>query len=185
MYRPFDELTHCSFEHATADIGDPIRGESLNRVMQAYNGLDSFEEVPKAMEKLSKSPSLEPYIFSNGTPTMVSQSVATSPSLSSTGIFGAERIITVDDVKAYKPDPRTYAHLVKKLGTADEKAVWLVSSNPFDVCGAAAAGVSTVWVDRGGNGWVDGLGHAFGLKPTVICGDVNAAVDEIKSRTGS
>ena len=185
MYKPFDELTRRSFEHATADMGSPIQEASLDRVMQAYNGLDSFEEIPEAIQKLKETPGFQSYIFSNGTSAMVTQSVATSKGLSSMGYFTPEKVITVNDVKVYKPEPRAYKYLIERLGETDEKKVWLVSSNPFDVCGAAAVGVSTAWIDRAGKGWVDGLGKAFDLEPTVICSDVSSAVDEIKSRTGN
>lgn len=37
--------------------------------------------------------------------------------------------------------------------------VVLVSSNPFDICGAGAVGMKTLWIDRGEGGWIDQLGY--------------------------
>jgi len=34
----------------------------------------------------------------------------------------------------------------------------LISSNPFDICGAGAQGMRTLWINRGEGGWVDQLG---------------------------
>lgn len=45
-----------------------------------------------------------------------------------------------------------------ELGPLDPSEAYLISSNPFDIVGAARAGMGTVWVDREGNGWADGLG---------------------------
>lgn len=58
--------------------------------------------------------------------------------------------------------------------------MWLVSANPFDVVGARAAGMSAAWVDRGGLGWVDGLGELVGAGPTVVVAGVDEAVMEIE-----
>ncbi|KAI5120067.1 hypothetical protein M0805_002629 [Coniferiporia weirii] len=77
-----------------------------------------------------------------------------------------------DAVKKFKPAPEIYAGLLKATGkeSAPEEC-WLVSGNPFDVTGALAQGMSTIWVDRARKGWTDGLLplHAGGATgPTKI-----------------
>ena len=52
-------------------------------------------------------------------------------------------IVSVDEIKTFKPDPAIYAHTVQRLGRAT-KTLWLVSSNPFDVIGAKGAGLRVV-----------------------------------------
>ncbi len=49
-------------------------------------------------------------------------------------------VISVDEVKRFKPDPAVYAYLRTWLETRPENT-WLISSNPFDVIGAAHAGL--------------------------------------------
>jgi 2-haloacid dehalogenase len=56
--------------------------------------------------------------------------------------------------------------------------VWLVTSNPFDVVGAVAAGIKSIWVDRG-LGWVDGLGEVLDIKPSLVVKGVDEAIREI------
>src|SRR5664280_2951764 len=46
-----------------------------------------------------------------------------------------------------QPDPAVYEHLVARV-RAEKEMVWLISSNPFDVIGAKACGLRTVWVRR-------------------------------------
>src|SRR5215210_5769924 len=60
------------------------------------------------------------------------------------------------EVGAYKPSPETYRHAARRLGRSIVE-VRLVSSNPFDVVGAEAAGMRAAWVDRSG-GPFDTLG---------------------------
>ena len=56
-------------------------------------------------------------------------------------------MISADEVRTFKPDPTIYAHAVRRLGQ-DANAIWLVSSNPFDVIGAKTAGLRAAWVKR-------------------------------------
>ena len=70
--------------------------------------------------------------------------------LASSGLAGSfSQIVSVDAVRAFKPAPRVYRHLLARVARpADE--VMLVSSNPFDVIGAMAVGLQAAWVNRSG-----------------------------------
>lgn len=155
--------------------------------MKAYDGLDTFPEVGEALKKLATTPELDPYIFSNGTSAMIKSSLTTSPALSqASDVLPESKIVSVEAVRVFKPDRRTYDHLVKSAGKeADPSSVWLVTSNPFDVAGAVAAGLNSAWVDRAGQGWVDGLGDAMGVRPTVIVKGVDEAIEAIKARSAA
>jgi 2-haloacid dehalogenase len=59
-----------------------------------------------------------------------------------------ERVFGVDEVKAYKPDPRPYRLVLDELGEAT-----LVAAHAWDVVGAARAGLRAVWVDREERTW--------------------------------
>ncbi|PWI72168.1 hypothetical protein PCL_10791 [Purpureocillium lilacinum] len=180
-YRSFSDLTRWSFRQATAEAGVQLTPEQEEEIMDAYNGLDTFPEVGKALTTLAETPSLDPYIFSNGTVSMITSSLKTSPSLArASNVLPPAKVVSVDPLKVFKPDPRTYQHMAKTAGFEGQLgSVWLVSSNPFDVAGAVAAGLKAAWVDRAGGGWVDGLGGATDIKPTVIVKGVDEAVGQI------
>ena len=83
-------------------------------------------------------------VFSNGSPAML------------TAIMNAANLhpyfkgfVSVDEVKVYKPSPAVYRHVANSLGRLIYE-VRLVSSNPFDVIGAEAAGMQAAWVNRSG-----------------------------------
>ncbi|KAL2194907.1 HAD-like domain-containing protein [Corynascus similis CBS 632.67] len=199
-YRPFTTLTLASLQHAAADLDDGKGGGGLaalftqdteDRLMRAYNALHVFSDVPPAFRAIQQQAVqdeneakddgkvVEAYIFSNGTTSMITSSIANSPDLGggSSGLGGVLReLISVDEVRVYKPDRRAYEHLLKRVGKEDEpEDVWLVSSNPFDVVGAVSAGLRAAWVDRAGKGWIDRLM----FEPTLIVSGVDEAVREI------
>jgi 2-haloacid dehalogenase len=60
-----------------------------------------------------------------------------------------ERVVSVEEVQAYKPDRRVYEHALWELG-APPGETWLVAAHDWDVIGANAAGLRTVFVERGG-----------------------------------
>lgn len=150
--------------------------------MNAYNGLDAFPEVEAGLNLIAKTPTVEAYVFSNGTESMITSSLSTSPSLArSSSVLLASRTVSVDPLGVFKPDRRTYEHFAKVVNMESQPGkLWLVTSNPFDAVGARAAGWRSAWVNRNANlGWIDGLSGAVGLKPTVIVKGVDEAVGKI------
>jgi 2-haloacid dehalogenase len=143
--------------------------------MKAYDSLSIFQDVGPTLDKLSSHPDIECVVFSNGTKTMVSNSVNKSGELSPyASVF--RNLITVDFVRSFKPAPEVYKYLaqrVDKVGKEDE--MWLVSGNPFDVVGARAMGMQAAWVDRAGNGWQDMLGG----EPTVVVRSLEEVPDAV------
>ncbi|KAL7797262.1 haloacid dehalogenase [Trichoderma ceciliae] len=182
MYRSFSELTRWSFRHATAEAGEELSPEQEDKVMSAYDGLDTFPEVEAGLSLIAKTPDVEAYVFSNGTESMITSSLRTSPSLATaSSVLPASRAVSVDPLGVFKPDRRTYEHFAKVVNLESQpNKLWLVSSNPFDAVGARAAGWRSAWVNRNANsGWIDGLSGAVGLKPTVTVTGVDEAVRKI------
>ena len=179
-------MTLASLKHALAEYGINLQEKDVQKLMHAYDSLSTFQDVPGGLRLLASTPSLKPVVFSNGTLNMVSSSVNKSPSLSLyASVF--QDLISVDEIGCYKPSPQAYRHLITRLNLEQTKTdiarTWLVSSNPFDVIGAANLSMKTVWVNRpGGKGWVDCLGdlEGGGLKPTIIAKGVDEAVEKIR-----
>ena len=59
-----------------------------------------------------------------------------------------QRVFGVDEVQAYKPDPRPYRLVLDTVGEAT-----LVAAHAWDVAGAARAGMRAGWVDRDERVW--------------------------------
>jgi len=179
QYEDFSEVTRKSLHHALAEHGVDLDAAETDKLMQAYDSLSTFPDVNPALKRLQTSSEIECVVFSNGTGSMVSNSVYKSGDLDSSAF---KDIVTVDHVRAFKPAPEVYKHLAEKTGNVGrEHAMWLVSGNPFDVTGARSVGMQAAWVDRAGNGWQDRLG----LGPTVVVrglGEVAEAVEKHAAR---
>jgi 2-haloacid dehalogenase len=59
-----------------------------------------------------------------------------------------ERVFGVDEVRAYKPDPRPYRLVLETVGEAT-----LVAAHAWDVVGAVRAGMQAIWVSGDEGSW--------------------------------
>lgn len=187
QYEPFSSITRNSLNHALAESGLFLDDDAVASLMKAYDSLSTFPDVTPALQALAKESGITPVVFSNGTQTMVTNSVNSSPDLGPhASVF--KDIVTVEEVKRFKPAPAVYYHLAEKVGKAKTKEamseMWLVSGNPFDIVGARSIGMQAAWVDRAGNGWVDQLVPEPAGKPTVIVKNLEQVVDAVKQHSG-
>lgn len=155
--------------------------------MKAYDSLSTFPDVSPALKALADEAGFVAVVFSNGTKSMVTNSVRSSPDLGPhAAVF--KDIVTVEDVGCFKPDPRVYYHLAEMMGKRTAEGpmseMWLVSGNPFDVVGARAVGMQAVWVDRGGHGWTDGLVQGESGRPTAVLKGLGELVEVVKKHSG-
>jgi 2-haloacid dehalogenase len=149
------------------------------QLMKEYDNLSTFPDVEQGLTALVDNPNVNCVVFSNGTKEMVTNSVQNSEALKPYSFIFSD-IVTVDFVRIYKPAPEAYNYLAQRTGkTGDECAMWLVSSNPFDVVGARAVGMQAAWVDRTGSGWQDRLG----AEPTVIVKGIDGVATAIEKYT--
>ena len=121
--------------------------------MQAYLRPQAFPEVISALDALKGTPMA---ILSNGSPEML-ESAAHHNGL--TAYFG--EIISVDQVKTYKPSPRVYALAARVLNIPHEEILF-VSSNSWDAAGAKAFGYKVCWCNRS-QGNMEELGTSVDL----------------------
>lgn len=183
QYEPFSTITRNSLSHALKDSGVSLDEKSTTSLMKAYDSLSAFPDVAGALKSIKEASSITAVVFSNGTNEMVTNSVKSSPDLGPhASIF--KDIVTVEEVKKFKPSPETYYHLARKVGKAEAKEemskMWLVSGNPFDVVGARSVGMQAAWVDRAGNGWTDQLVEGDLGRPTVIVKGLHEVVEAVK-----
>ena len=111
------------------------------RLLSLYDRLDAFPEVPATLQALQRR-GLRPVILSNGTPGMLAQATQAA---GLTGTFDA--ILSVHPLRIYKPHASVYA-LVEAATGARPQSVLFVSSNGWDIAGAARFGFATAWVNR-------------------------------------
>lgn len=141
-YEDFGKLTEDALVVACKTLKLELGAEQRARLIGAYDKLDTFREVKQALQALSRLPLA---ILSNGSPRMLRAAVASS------GLDGVFReVISVDDAKIYKPSPKVYQLAVDRLKVSERSKIGFVSSNGWDVSGAAAFGFTTFWINRAG-----------------------------------
>ncbi|GKZ29345.1 hypothetical protein AbraIFM66950_004477 [Aspergillus brasiliensis] len=180
-YLTFLEVTRNALLHALDDIGTPLGDKEIEHLMATYNRLTPFSDVEDALNQLAALPQVTSVIFSNGTRGMISNCVESSTVLSQHRTLFRD-VVSVDEVKQYKPAPAVYNYLAKCVGRnqSEMKDIWLVSGNPFDIAGARNVGMNAIWVDRAEANWVDKA--LPDTKPTAIVHRLGEIVDVIKQQ---
>ena len=160
-YRDFSYVTRAALDFACETYAANINDADKITLMNHYRALDAFPDVAPALATLQQQ-GVVMHAFSNG----VADDIAAL--LKHAGIDDRiSSIVSADEVQTFKPDPRFYAHFLERAG-ATVSTTWLVSSNPFDVIGAAACGWNTAWVKRNQNAVFD----PWNLVPTATISDL-------------
>jgi 2-haloacid dehalogenase len=160
-YEDFGVCTLQALVFALHAFDISLSHQEQERVLDGYLNLRAFPDVQGGLKEL-RAQGHRLFAFSNGVRATVRKL------LDRAGIIGEfEDVISVDDVKSFKPDPTVYSHLVRK---ADQPVIetWLVSSNPWDVIGAKSAGLRAAWIRRSG----DQLFDPWGVDPDTIAKDL-------------
>jgi 2-haloacid dehalogenase len=140
-YEDFWTLTGRALDFAMARY--PSVPQDLKpALLDAYFTLGAFPDAAPCLTALRQR-GQRTAILSNGSPQMLDAAVdgaALRPLL--------DAVYSVDPLRLYKPRREVYALATEGLSAAAEDIVF-VSSNRWDVMGAAAFGFKTVWVKRG------------------------------------
>ena len=119
--------------------------------------MDRFPDVQKTLQKMKAEDKFDLVMFSNGSHVTLKNARSTHDILKI--VFPEKTVLSVDDVQAYKPSRKAYNHLLKSVDKMERpQDVVLISSNPFDICGARAMGMEALWINRTNGGWIDQLG---------------------------
>jgi 2-haloacid dehalogenase len=139
-YVDFWTLTERALDYAFARV--PSVDRALRpKLLDAYFKLDAFPDARGAVDSLKKR-GCHTAILSNGSPRMLDAAVTAS---GMSGLFDA--VLSVDAVRVYKPRPEVYALVTAAFGIKPQEVAF-VSSNRWDVMGAAAFGFRPLWVNR-------------------------------------
>ncbi|WP_111413980.1 haloacid dehalogenase type II [Billgrantia lactosivorans] len=167
-YVPFDQCTRESLDFTDRALQTQLSDVDKDHLMAVYARLPAFPEAAAALQRLAAT-GMRCVAFSNGTHDAV------SGLLGQAGLLARfESVISVDEVKRFKPDPAVYAHLRHRLDVAPGDT-WLISSNPFDVIGARHAGLHAAWVRRS----LDAPFDPWGVEPDLTVTDLDALAERL------
>jgi 2-haloacid dehalogenase len=139
----FWDVTRDALDHAFGALGLRDDDDLKSRLMDAYLSLDAYPDVAPTLAELRRA-GMRTAILSNGTPAMLKAGVESADIGDS-----LDAVLSIEDVGIYKPHPSVYQLACDRLGLERDR-ICFVSSNGWDVAGAATFGFQTVWLNRFG-----------------------------------
>ncbi|MBM7702399.1 haloacid dehalogenase type II [Metabacillus iocasae] len=155
-YVDFYELTKKALRYAVEACEAAMSEETEQELMNAYLQLNVYDEVKEVLTYL-KEKGYTLAIFTNGPKHMIEPLVRYHRMQH---LF--QDVISVDEIKQYKPTMASYHYAKNKLNIEREEVLFL-SSNTWDIAGAKNYGFSTAWVNRQHN-----VAEHLELAPNVV-----------------
>lgn len=138
-YQDFTICTQNALDYVCQVFHAELTDTEKQSLLSAYDVLPAFPDVQQGLSTLG---TFRLVAFSNGPCSTVSRL------LENAGIrHYFENVISVDEIKSFKPDPAVYCHLLRQSASVGTETR-LISSNPFDVIGALSAGIPAIWLQR-------------------------------------
>jgi len=155
QYAPFSRVTQEALEYSCMALQLSLDSSRVEALMQEYRKLEMYPEAALALAKLN----VKQAILSNGSPDMLDPLVAHSG-------LKFDAVLSVDEVKVFKPAPEVYQLAVDRLGVSRE-SIGFVSSNCWDALGAKSFGFRVFWINR-----LKAPLDRLGFKPDAIVGSL-------------
>ncbi len=160
-YENFAVCTSQALDYTCALHNASFTDEQKADLLAIYRVLPAFDDVKEGLSQL-KDAGFRLYAFSNG------KADALEMLLTNAGIRDLFLgVVSVDDIKTFKPSPGTYCHFLRQAEATGSSAM-LISSNPFDVIGAISAGMQAAWIQRSPEAIFD----PWGIDPTLTASNL-------------
>lgn len=139
-YIDFWQITKDALDFALEE--NQIKNEKLRqRLLDVYWNLSAYPEAQDVLTTL-KANNIQTGILSNGSNQMLNSAVV-SANLENY----LDKIISIDGIEIYKPDPKVYQMVLDQFNCKIEEVLF-ISSNGWDIAGASKFGFTTLWVNR-------------------------------------
>ena len=169
-YVTFADCTRQALDYTCEYYQLNLSAELKSSLLAIYKVLPAFDDVREALLQL-KSTDFRLFAFSNGC------ADALEELLTAAGIRDCFiGVVSVDDLKSFKPNPAVYSHFLRQSATSANSA-WLISSNPFDVIGAISAGMKSTWVQRSSTAIFD----PWEIEPTLVVNQLTELSEKISA----
>jgi len=140
-YADFWQVTEDALVFAAKLLELDLPSEKRAQIMQAHLDMKVWPDVPEVLASLRKA-GVRLGFVSNATQNILRAGIRNS---NLDGIF--EHVLSTDQLRTYKPDPRAYQMAVDAFGLA-KKDIGFVAFAGWDAAGAKAFGYATFWANR-------------------------------------
>lgn len=138
-YKNFWDVTKDALKYTLNLLNLEYDDRVIDEIMKEYLSLKVYDDVPKTLKALK---GIKMGILSNGNPEMLKPLVDKSVVREDLDL-----IISVDDLKIYKPTKAVYEQGVNILNLKKEEILF-VSANYWDVAGSKNFGYKVAWLNR-------------------------------------
>ena len=141
QYADFMSTTEDALVFAARMLHLELAPEKRSQLLEAYRRLTVWPDVPTALATL-KNAGIRLAFLSNMTRSMLDDGIAAA------GLHGLfEHVLSTDQIRTYKPDPRAYQLATDALALPREQILFAAFAG-WDVAGAKWFGYPTFWVNR-------------------------------------
>lgn len=166
-YRPFGDIGIEALLTVAAKRGLAMRGEDAAEIVGSMTTLPPHPDVYNAMERLFDAEYMMVALTNGSTE-------AANAQIENAGLHPFfRRVISVDEVGLFKPDPAPYHRAADVMGV-DIAEMMLVAAHDWDCAGAVAAGAQAAFVRRPGVVWSLPV-----EPPTLIVDDIAGLADQL------
>ncbi|MGH7451879.1 MAG: haloacid dehalogenase type II [bacterium] len=169
QYADFWQTTEDGLVFAAKLLQLELTPEKRAQLMQAYLGLKAWPDVPSALSAL-KETGIRLAFLSNMTTKMLDAGIKNA---GLDGVF--EHVLSTDQIRAYKPDPRAYQMAIDAFKLQREEIIFAAFAG-WDAAGAKWFGYPTFWVNR-----LNLPAEELGVAPDAMGRDLTALVSIVKA----
>jgi 2-haloacid dehalogenase len=155
-YQSFSTCTREALTYCCQTFEVRLSPEAEQELIAQYRRLPAYPDAKAGLERL-RLKARKLVAFSNGEEHTVRDLLANALLTDS-----FEAVVSVEAIRSFKPDPEVYRFLANRL-ERNPSAIWMVSSNPFDVIGAKHAGLQAAWIRRSARAVFD----PWGIEPDL------------------
>lgn len=142
-YADLTDLAEAALEQTAFEAGAGLPPEAREEILLTMKRLPPYPDVEENLENLQR----EDYRLAALTNSPASTLQEQMESAGLTGRF--EKLLTVEEVRKYKPAPEPYQHAAKSLGISPGDLI-MVASHDWDIAGAMHAGCTAAYLERPG-----------------------------------
>ena len=171
QYADFAVCTQQALQYCLTVYNLTLTASAQQQLLAKFSQLSAFEDVIVGLALL-RNQGHTLVAFSNG------PELAVRNLMHNAGVLPQlHDVISVDDLQTFKPNPAVYHYLINRTQT-DPTHCWMVSSNPWDVIGAKAAGLNTAWIQRDSKKVFD----PWGIEPDLTVSNLIELSEQLEAR---
>lgn len=144
QYHNFSEIGKAALQMNQERLGKKLAEEDATALLQRVRTLPPHPDVAQGLQMLNQA-GYRLVAFTNSAGEVVKQQMELA---GLTNQF--EALLSVDELKRYKPAVDTYQAMAKKLGVQPQEAM-MIAVHGWDIAGAMHAGLQAAFISRKGH----------------------------------